>query len=185
MSWRPDLRPEVVRVFDHSRLIPERDGLQTAHLVVLPEGRLLRVLPDDRHTGVKRSRVLRDALERLDIVMADSVDLIDPYGWVRHEFESAGLKWEQPDRSEVQKEAAAAVLVAIGAEQDATGHVSPPIVINQPDFDELDERALNAFSFLQTVHPEWRPLCFRVVVVGRSIYLWIIGQPLVRLEVPA
>lgn len=63
MTWKPD--PRTIRTFGPYEMVSERDGDLTAHLVSFPDGRTVRVLPNDRTSGQKRSRVATDALQAL------------------------------------------------------------------------------------------------------------------------
>lgn len=70
MTWKPD--PRTVRTFGPYTMVSERDGDLTAHLVTFPDGRSVRVLPDDRTSGQKRSRVATDALRALGAASDES-----------------------------------------------------------------------------------------------------------------
>lgn len=63
MTWKTDSRS--LRTFGPYIVYSERDGGDTAHLVAFPDGRKVRVLPDGRNSGQRRSRVTSDALAAL------------------------------------------------------------------------------------------------------------------------
>lgn len=99
MSWKPDTRHE--RTIGPYTLCPERNkDNETAHRVSFPDGRGLRVLPDDRISGQKRSRVIVDALtqaycaapiHRIDL---EEVAVFDPMVYLVGALAGAGLTWE-------------------------------------------------------------------------------------------
>lgn len=65
MSWKPDLRPELVKRFGGLVMHPERRGQETAHLVTFQNGLKVRVLPDGHSSGLLRSRRTLEALTKV------------------------------------------------------------------------------------------------------------------------
>lgn len=64
-QWKRDTRPENVRTFGDFKVYSEvNSDRETAHVVRFPDGRELRVLPDERG-GKKRSGLVRAAVEHL------------------------------------------------------------------------------------------------------------------------
>lgn len=62
-QWKRDTRPENVRTFGDFKVFSEvNSDRKTAHVVQLPDGREIRVLPDDRG-GHARSKAVRQAVE--------------------------------------------------------------------------------------------------------------------------
>ena len=89
MTYKPD--PRTVRTFGPYTMVSERDGDLTAHLVSFPDGRSVRVLPDDRTSGQKRSRVATAALQSMcEYPGVDSNALYTFVGWIVSE----GLSFE-------------------------------------------------------------------------------------------
>jgi hypothetical protein len=97
MTWKPDPRTELR--FGPYVLTSERDGQETAHLVAFPDGREVRVLPDGRNSGQRRSRVTSEALTTLHELwqgqhFSDDAPAIDPVAYLVGCFAVAGLTWE-------------------------------------------------------------------------------------------
>lgn len=94
MTWTAD--EDLRRVYGPYEMVPERDGLLTAHLVSLP-GRQIRVLPDGASSGQKRSRVIKVALEVMAALRGDSGSLpgFDPMLYLVGSLAYSGLEWEQ------------------------------------------------------------------------------------------
>lgn len=105
MTWKPDPRTE--RSFGPYRMVSERDGHLTSHLVTFPDGRQVRVLPDDRTSGQKRSRVATQALRALGAasdethgyplaayVDEDGRPLFNPVAYLVGCLAVEGIRWE-------------------------------------------------------------------------------------------
>lgn len=97
MTWKPD--PRTVRTFGPYEKVSERDGDLTAHLVSFPDGRSVRVLPDDRTSGQKRSRVATDALQSLYELwqsshFSDDGHQVDPVAYLVGCLAMAGIDFE-------------------------------------------------------------------------------------------
>lgn len=92
MSWTID--PRHTRQFGSVVLESERDGEHTAHRITLGE-RVIRVLPDDAHSGQKRALVVRAALEGAKALGGIDGALIETY--VAGVLGREGLSWEEVD----------------------------------------------------------------------------------------
>jgi len=98
MTWKPDPRTE--RRIGPYVVVSERDGSETAHRVSFPDDRGLRVLPDGRASGQRRSRTITEALteaysmapvKRADL---DEVYEFDPVLYLVGALAAAGMAWE-------------------------------------------------------------------------------------------
>lgn len=94
MTWKRDTRPENVRTIGDFTIYSEVDKDEgTAHVVRFPDGSELRVLPDER-SGRKRSYLVREAVEDLNIVLKTNTS-ISPQTYLYGLLLEAGFtKWE-------------------------------------------------------------------------------------------
>lgn len=101
-QWKRDTRLENVRTFGdfhiYSEVNPDRE---TAHVVQFPDGREIRVLPDERSTGRSRATALREGVEALadrsDVLGGAEGLLVDSYDarvWFTGWLAMRGLVWE-------------------------------------------------------------------------------------------
>jgi hypothetical protein len=83
----------------------ERDGQKTAHLVAFPDGRKVRVVPDGRNSGQRRSRVTSEALaaiceqvggeDHASELARDGINpIMDPVAYLIGCLAVAGLTWQ-------------------------------------------------------------------------------------------
>lgn len=68
-----------------------RKGSEGAHLVEFPDGRAVRVLPDGRNSGQKRSRTITEALTALSELEGAP---IDPLTYLIGHLTATDLTWE-------------------------------------------------------------------------------------------
>lgn len=88
MEWKSDERH--LRTFGAFSMVSEQNKAgETAHCVTLPDGQQLRVLPDDRTSGQRRSRTISEALKALV-----DVEGIDPMTYIVGAVAKAGLTWQ-------------------------------------------------------------------------------------------
>lgn len=103
MTWKTDARS--LRTFGPYTLHSERDGQETAHLVAFPDGRKVRVVPDGRNSGQRRSRVTSEALaaiceqvggvEHASELARDGINpIMDPVAYLVGCLAVAGGAWE-------------------------------------------------------------------------------------------
>jgi hypothetical protein len=97
MSWRPDERTR--KPFGNFSMVSEspKGGGQSAHFIAFPDGRGVRVLPDDHHSGRARSALLLavvPVLEALGASSAISETGADPLTYLSGYLAGHGLKWE-------------------------------------------------------------------------------------------
>ena len=94
-GWKRDIRPENVRTFGDFQIFSEvNSDRETAHVIQFPDGREIRVLPDDAHNGRVRAVVVRGAVEAVNDrngpLEADTAVLV-----VLGALARAGLKWQE------------------------------------------------------------------------------------------
>jgi hypothetical protein len=66
MTWKRDERLENVRTFGDFKIFSEvNSDRETAHVIHFPDGREIRVLPDDAHNGRVRAVIVRGAVETI------------------------------------------------------------------------------------------------------------------------
>lgn len=77
-GWKPDERHR--HEYGPFSMVPERDGTETAHLVTLHDGRMVRVMPDDHSSGQKRSQTIVKALKAMHAVWGSRIAVTDEDG---------------------------------------------------------------------------------------------------------
>ncbi len=105
MTWTVD--NQLRRTFGEYYMVSERDGSETAHLVTFPDGRQLRVLPDEYSSGQRRAQVVRGALELLAALGESQTPLpagYDPRSYLVGCLTLAGLTWETVSDSQTIEE---------------------------------------------------------------------------------
>ena len=100
MSWTID--PRLTKRYGNIVLESERDGEHTAHRITLSPERVIRVLPDEAHSGQKRALVVRAALEGAKALGAIDGALVETY--VAGVLGREGLVWEVVDLEREQLE---------------------------------------------------------------------------------
>lgn len=101
MTWVVDDRHE--KIYGSVRMAPERQGGETAHRISLPDGRVIRVLPDGTTSGQARARVSREACKETADLKGGSVDLIANHLIGR--LAMAGVLWDWVDEAREAREA--------------------------------------------------------------------------------
>lgn len=84
------------KLFGPFEMVSMPDPSGTVHIVLFPDGSELHVLPDEAHSGQKRARVVREALEYVSALSLDSEALT---GYARTYLigmlAQSGIRWEE------------------------------------------------------------------------------------------
>jgi hypothetical protein len=107
-QWQAEKRTEYTKAFGPYLMVPERNSNnETAYLVSFPDGRMVRVLPDDRHSAQRRSRVIVTALTALELAWGSDTGAgdslpsqVDMSWFLIGAVAAAGLTWEMVDTTD-------------------------------------------------------------------------------------
>lgn len=112
MTWKRDLRRENIRQIGDYVIYSETRNQETCHVIVLSDGRELRVLPDER-SGRKRSNLVRQAVSHLASVLSANTSISEETYLLGLLLQSGFTKWEWETEDESIEEWLTNWLVAV------------------------------------------------------------------------